>query len=301
MKRAVSVSLGSTKRDATLEITLLGERIHLERIGVNGDLHRASELFRGLDGEVDALGLGGMDLGMWVDDRFYPLYGAQRLADGARHTPVVDGAGLKHTLEGQIGRFLESRIGEYLDEFGRRALVTVSVDRWGMALAFDDLGYECIFGDFMFALGLPIRLRKLQTVRRISRIILPLGGRLPIQWLYPMGAKQETISPRWTAEYKWATVIAGDRNYIVRHMPTRLTGKVVVTNTTTEDDRELFRNAGVRFLVTTTPVYQGRSVGTNLLEAAFIAASGQKRELSVDELDILLERSQIQPQLQEFT
>lgn len=301
MKRAVSVSLGSSKRDASLTISLLGEQVQLERIGVDGDLRQARRLFNALDGEVDALGLGGMDLGMWVDHTFYPLYGAQRLVSAVKDTPVVDGAGLKASLERRVGTYLETQFGPYLDERGRRALITVSVDRWSLAQTFEEHGYECVFGDFMFALGLPLRLRSLRSVRRIARWVLPIGGRLPIQWLYPMGTRQEAHDPRWTAEYDWATVVAGDRHYIARHMPAQLQGKVIVTNSTTRSDTGLFRQAGVRYLVTTTPVYGDRSVGTNLLEAAFIAASGEGRELTREELSDMLDRARIEPQVRELS
>jgi hypothetical protein len=62
-------------------------------------------------------------------------------------------------------------------------------------------------------------------------------------------------------------VIAGDCHYIKRHMPDDLRGKVIVTNTTTPDDQQLFKALGVKFLVTTTPVLDGRSFGTNMMEA----------------------------------
>jgi hypothetical protein len=83
-------------------------------------------------------------------------------------------------------------------------------------------------------------------------------------------------------------------------MPERLEGKVIATNTTTAEDVELFRQAGVKYLVTSTPVLEGRSFGTNVMEAALIAASGKGRLLTHDELDELLSRLGMQPQLQEL-
>jgi hypothetical protein len=57
-------------------------------------------------------------------------------------------------------------------------------------------------------------------------------------------------------------------------MPDNMVGKIVVTNTTTERDVKLFRDSGVKYLMTTTPVIDGRSFGTNMIEAALLAASG---------------------------
>jgi len=75
---------------------------------------------------------------------------------------------------------------------------------------------------------------------------------------------------------------------------------VIATNTTTTEDVELFRRAGVKYLVTSTPVLEGRSFGTNMIEAALIAASGKGRLLTHDELNELLDRLGMQPQLQEL-
>ena len=49
MKRAVSISIGSSKRDKAVEVELLGERIRIERIGTDGDMEKAARLFQELD------------------------------------------------------------------------------------------------------------------------------------------------------------------------------------------------------------------------------------------------------------
>ncbi|MCX7682555.1 MAG: quinate 5-dehydrogenase, partial [Anaerolineae bacterium] len=61
MKRAVSISLGSSTRDKKVTLTLLGQEITLERIGTDGDVAQAIRLYRELDGKVDAFGVGGID------------------------------------------------------------------------------------------------------------------------------------------------------------------------------------------------------------------------------------------------
>ena len=70
MKRAVSISLGSSKRDKRVQLELLGELVVIERIGTDGDMERAAQLYRELDGQVDAFGVGGADLGLLVDDKW---------------------------------------------------------------------------------------------------------------------------------------------------------------------------------------------------------------------------------------
>lgn len=298
MKKAISVSIGSSKRDKAVEIELLGEMVHIERIGTDGDMEKAAQMYKELDGKVDAFGVGGADLGVMVDEKWYPLYSVQPMVRYIEKTPVVDGAGLKNTLENQVAATIEDKIGDYLKE--KKAFITLGVDRWGMSKSFLDNGYECVFGDLMFGLGLPFAIHTESSLRTIASLLMPVVGRLPFEWVYPTGEKQEVRIPKWEKHYQWATVVAGDCHYVKRHMPDRMDGKVIVTNTTTPSDVELFKSAGVKYLVTTTPVLDGRSFGTNMMEAALVAVSGEGRELTHKELEVLLNQLGFEPQIQEL-
>ncbi len=295
MKRAVSVSLGSSKRDKKVEIELLGERISLERIGTDGDMEVAAELFRDLDGKVDAFGVGGTDLTLTVDGRVYALHSVQKMVKDVHKTPLADGSGLKNTLESRLAPYIDEFIGEHVHP--RRALITSGADRWGMTTSFFDAGYECVVGDLMFALGLPFPLRSKRALKILAALLIPIVGRLPFEWLYPTGEKQEARDPKWGEYYEWGTVIAGDCHFISRYMPPRLEGKVIVTNTTTQADVDRFREAGAAYLVTSTPVIEGRSFGTNMMEAALIAATGKSEPLSQSELVTLIDQLDLHPQI----
>jgi hypothetical protein len=296
MKRAVSVSLGSSKRDKAVTVTLLGEKVSIERIGTDGDMEKAARLYQELDGQVDAFGVGGADLGLMVAGKWYPLYSVASMVRFIKQTPVVDGAGLKNTLERRVVPFMEKHLGEGVSP--KRVLFTGGADRWGLTMSFYENGYECVFGDLMFALGIPIPLRTTGQVKTLAALLMPIAGRLPFAWVYPIGEKQEKWEPKYQNWYEWATVEAGDCHYLKRHMPARLEGKIICTNTTTSEDVDRFRAAGVKYLVTTTPVLEGRSFGTNMMEAALIAASGKGRKLSTDELNGLLDQLGFEPQIQ---
>lgn len=300
MKRAVSISIGSSKRDKAVEVELLGERVQIERIGTDGDMEKAAQLYKEMDGKVDAFGVGGADLGVLVADRWYPLYSVQSMVRFVKKTPLVDGAGLKNTLENRLAPFIDASIGAYVSEKGKKVLIALGADRWGMTTSFVDAGYECVFGDLMFALGLPFPLRSIESVKRLAALVMPIAGRLPFTWIYPTGEKQEKRDPKWEQYYQWATVVSGDCHYVKRHMPDRLDGKVIATNTTTPADVEMFRQAGVKYLVTSTPVLEGRSFGTNMMEAALVAVSGKGRVLTREELNQMLDQLEFEPQLQEL-
>jgi len=300
MKRAVSISIGSSKRNKKVEVTLLGEKVSIERIGTDGDMEAAALKYKELDGQVDAFGVGGADLGAIVEGKFYPFHSVQKLVRYIQKTPVVDGGGLKNTLENKAPVFLEKHLKDYLDQHGRKMMMTVGVDRWGLSKSFVEAGYETVFCDLMFALDVPIPIRTLKGLRTLAGIMIPIVTRFPFEWLYPTGEKQNVRTPKWGKYYQWATVVAGDCLYIKRNMPADMKGKVIVTNTTTPEDVELFKQCGVKYLVTTTPVMDGRSFGTNMMEAALVAISGKNRPLTWPELTEMLDQLGFEPQLQEL-
>jgi hypothetical protein len=300
MKRAVSISIGSSKRDKAVEIELLGQKVSIERIGTDGDMEKAAQLYKAMDGKVDAFGVGGADLGLMVDKKWYPLYSVRPMVRFIKQTPVVDGVGLKNTLETRLAPFIETKIGNYIAERGKKVFVCSGADRWGMSKSFLDGGYECVFGDIMFGLGMPFAIHTEKSLKILAAVLLPVVGRLPFKWIYPTGEKQEKRVPKWEKYYLWATIVAGDCHYIKGHMPDRMDGRVVVTNTTTPADVEMFRQAGIKYLVTSTPVLEGRSFGTNMMEAALVAAAGKGRVLAREELNQLLDQLGFEPQLQEL-
>lgn len=295
MKRAVSISLGSSKRNNAVELDLLGERVRIERIGTDGDMEQAARLFGELDGQVDAFGVGGADLGLMVGDRRYLLHSVKPMVRLVKHTPLVDGSGLKNTLERGVAPYMDAQIGSPQP---RRVLMTSGADRWGMSMSFLDSGYEGVFGDLMFGLGLPVPLRSAAAIKRVTALLLPVVTRLPFEWLYPTGEKQETNTPKFGRWYEWASVIAGDCHFVKRFMPARLDGKIICTNTTTPEDVATFRAAGVRHLVTTTPRLEGRSFGTNMMEAMLVAVSGKGRPLTDSELEEMIVRLELRPHIE---
>ncbi|NPV56774.1 MAG: quinate 5-dehydrogenase [Anaerolineae bacterium] len=275
MKRAVSVSIGSSKRDKQVEVTILGEQVCLERIGTDGDMQAAARLFAELDGQVDALGVGGALLGLMVDERWYVMRSVRALTAHVNRTPVVDGTALKMTLERKAAAAVDAVLQDQLPT--RTAFSMSGVDRYGLTRGFLDAGYESVIGDLMFTLGIGYPIHSDKDLKRLAATLIPIVSHLPFSWLYPTGEAQEKRTPKWTKYFNWASVIAGDCHYIARYMPDDMTGKVIVTNTTTPEDRRLFKPTGIRHLFTTTPIYEGRSFGTNLLEAAIVAVLGWKQ------------------------
>lgn len=270
MKQIVGVSIGSSKRNHSVKVNLLGTDFEIKRIGTDGDLAAAQQMLKQLDGKVDALGLGGIDLFFVADGKKYVLRDAAKLKNAVKQTPVVDGSGLKHTLERAAIQYIQEK--NVLSLKGKTVLMVAAVDRFGMAESLVESGCKMIFGDLIFGLGIPIPMRKYKTFKRVAKFLLPIVVKMPIKMLYPTGESQDKQSNKNQKWFKQADIIAGDYLFIKKYLPKRLDGKSIITNTTTAEDVAELKKRGLNYLITTTPVFNGRSFGTNVMEATLVAA-----------------------------
>jgi hypothetical protein len=297
VKKVVSVSLGSSSRDHRAEVTFLGEGLDISRVGTDGKLDAAIAMVRELDGKADAIGLGGIDVYLYAGRHRYALRDGLRLLEAAKITPVVDGSGLKNTLEREAVRFMQDELA--MDLRGRRVLMVSALDRFGMAQALVDAGADVLFGDFIFALDKDMPVRDLHEFERMAEKYLPDACKLPFQFFYPTGKKQERPpEPKYPQYYDQAEIIAGDFHFMRQFMPERLDGKIVLTNTVTQANVDELAARGVKLLITTTPDIAGRSFGTNVLEAAFVALLGKRwSEVVAADYERLLNELRLKPRV----
>ncbi len=269
MKRVVSISLGTSKRDKTAHTNIGGVDFEIRRIGTDGDKRGFASLVRQYDGTVDCIGVGGTDAYLYAGQRRYAFMETLRLMQGAHLTPWVDGSGLKDTLERETIRLLDASGAVPLRDM--RVLLVSAVDRFGMAGALSERASFVVYGDLIYGLGLPIPIHRWTTVQRLARLALPIVTRLPIEWIYPTGARQEVNTPRFTRWFEEADVIAGDWHLIRRYMPSRLDGKIIITQSSRQAEATMLKDRGVAKLVTTTPEIGGEAFATNVMEAALVA------------------------------
>ncbi len=273
MRHILSVSLGSAKRDHAFETEFMGEKFLIERIGTDGDWAKAIQLIKDNDGKVDAFGMGGIDLYINVAGKRYVIKDAKRLIAHAKKSPMVDGSGLKNTLERKC--IMDIQKEGILDLRDKKVLMVCAVDRFGMAEAFTDVGARLTLGDFIYAVGLPMPLKSLKALKILGRIAAPVVVRMPFDSIYPTGEQQHSIIPKHSKYYYDAEILAGDFNYIRRYLPEKLNGQTIITNTTTQEDMALLKARGISRVITTTPDMGGRSFGTNVIEALIVSILGK--------------------------
>ncbi|NLC59246.1 MAG: quinate 5-dehydrogenase [Armatimonadetes bacterium] len=301
MEKIVSVSLGSPSRDFAVEVELLGRPLRIERRGVGGSYESYFRLLRELDAdpEVRAIGLGGINRYLLCEERKHEFTVARRMAATVTHKPVVDGVGLKLSLEPHIIHQLQKE-GE-IDLAHSRVLMVSATDRWGMAQALKEHARELVVGDLMFALDLPVPL-SWRWLSILAPLLLPLIVRcVPFKALYP--TSEAKAKPRFRRWYAWADLIAGDWKFIRRCLPEEpeaLAGKTILTNTVTDKDIALMRARGLSLLVTTTPNLSGRSFGTNVIEGVVVTLAGKRPEemTGADYLAVLAQLGWDRPRLE---
>ena len=142
-------------------------------------------------------------------------------------------------------------------------------------------------------------MRGLDEFEEMARKYLPDACKLPFQFFYPTGKKQDRPpQPKYPEYYDDAEIIAGDFHFMRQYMPDRLDGKTILTNTLTAGDVEELRARGVTTLVSTTPDFAGRSFGTNVIEAALVALLGKRwSEVTPEDYARLLEALHLRPRL----
>lgn len=298
MKRVLSVSIGDSKRDHYVETEIMGEKFIIERVGTDGSIQKAIELIEKMDGKVDAIGMGGISLHLWAGNRSYTIRAALPIKRAAKITPVVDGAGLKNTLERRIITYLHNN--NIVNFTKKKVLVTSGLDRFGMAESLDNCGADIMLGDLIFAIGVNIPIHSLKGLYRVAAVAAPIACLLPFHMIYPTGDEQnKNNGSKFAKHYDNAEVVAGDFHYVKKFMPLDMRGKIIITNTVTEEDVSLLGDRGTELLITTTPEFNGRSFGTNVMEGVVISllkASG--RENTPAEYEEILNKLDLKPRIE---
>jgi len=298
MKHVMSVSIGSSKRNHKVETKILGEEFIIERVGTDGDIKKAIEIIRENDGKVSAFGMGGIDLYVCIGNKRFTIKDAVPIAQAAKISPIVDGSGLKNTLERKVIDYLTEH--EIVDFKNKKVLLVCGLDRFGMAEALEKTGCDLVIGDLIFTVGIPIPIKSLNSLNVLASILAPIICKLPFSMLYPTGKKQEKkVSSKFERFYDEADVIAGDFLFIKRYMPDKIPGKIILTNTVTADDVEMLSKSGAKMLITTTPELNGRSFGTNVMEAVLVSLSEKPyKSLTPKDYEELLDKLGFAPRIE---
>ncbi len=282
MKKLLILHLGGD--DYTSTVTFLGQALELHWTGCRGNAARAVDCIREADGHVDAIGVAGLPAQLKLGNASRPHALGAGLAAAAIHTPVVDGSGLRDGLE-RWGVLLADRAqpGIFAE---KRILMVPGLNHNGLSQALARHSPDLHYADPLVYFALPnipgVGAR--QTLDQVAAPTLEQLDQAPFRRLLPQPGKPGT--PRATAPFERADVLAGDIGAIRRYAPDRLDCKTVVVECADESDLDDLRQRGASIAVTLMPALDGRGGLGNwpaaVLEAALVALR-PNAELPLDE------------------
>jgi predicted amino acid dehydrogenase len=287
IKRIVSISLGSSRRNYCCTITLLGQRIEIRHIGTNGNSTQAAVLARAYDGEVDVISLGPPAVAAHVRAACYIHPELHSFASQPRQTPIVYGQVLRATLE----RWAALRASEVLSIGGRtcRVLFPSGIESYQAASALTAFQPRLCFADPLLHTGLPFvpSLHSLAQLEQYTARVLPVLKLLPARFMLGDPGARGRANQRVQRLFKQAELIAGRCETILRCAPPALPGCIVLTDDPSPAEIEDLRRRGVAALVTLTqPLCPEQPfLAADVLEAAITAITGHSGP--PDEADVL--------------
>ncbi len=248
MPQIIVVHLGA-QPDAEFTAHLLGREVVVRRRGAAGDARRAVSLVReAASAGVDAVALEGLPLTLRLGATSLDHSLAPALREAAEATPLVDGLTVRDALD----RLAVERVSQAhptLFRF-RRVLMAPGLNRQALADALAVHSPRLRYADPALLFGLPFSLPPGPWTDRFARLMRRRLAGLPFEQISPPEGEG---TPRVTADFAWADLIAGDMNLIRRHAPYNLRDKLVVTDWLSDDDLAELRARGVAQVVVTVP------------------------------------------------
>jgi len=297
MKKILCISLGSSSRDYHFETAFLGHHVEITKKGTDGSYQKALALVRESDGNVDAISLGSMQLHLECGGRRYVHQLTQHLVRTAHKTIIVDGSGIRNTLERWAVRLIAH---EKPDIFNKKnVLVLCGLHNYALADVLSEFTNSLSFADPMLHFRLPLVLHSFRALALYGHLTLPYFAKHSYGHFYPTGRRQDTIKPALRKKiFEQADIIAGDFHYIRHYSPEKLRNKTILTNYVTEQDTADLKERGVTTLITVAPRIADYAVDVDVLEALFLVTA--KKDWSTmtrdDYLNTIIE-AKIQPGL----
>ncbi len=265
MKTVVSIHLGESARDFEFSTTLLGAKLRLRRIGVNGDLERAARLLERFSEEADQVSLGGLSpAGALVrrDKRvaeFVARAAAAQAATGTTLARVHEEWAVRQMQRERPGTFVNARV-----------LFLSGMEDYALARLLSQQTKNLFFADPILRLGLPKLLGSLSSLRTFARAA---ALRTPLP---PQATRERELA----ASGLLANAVA-DAHVLVLHrdliakLPWDLRGKVVLTSAISDEMLAQLRAAGAYAAIDRAPRLLDRPIECDLLEGALLAATNR--------------------------
>lgn len=295
MKKVVTVTLGSSKKDFEFTTEFLGQTYTVRRMGTDRDTGKAWELMRRQQAHADAIGLGEISDHYNVGLRSLINKETKRLVNVVTRVPVTTGATLRRLLQVRAVRYVQKEIGHYFNN--NLVLFLSGMRNYDMAVAMSDYTKNLSFADALFQTGTPTMLTSLEQLELYAKgSNLVLSGK-------PGGMLEASLSDfkikRAAAAVAKSHVIVGTFPEIKSvGNPSNLEGKTIITSAVDDERLAFFTECKVNLVVDVSPKIFEKVVGINTIEAMILASLDKApEEISDDDFAEILDELDLKPRL----
>lgn len=295
MKKVVTVTLGSSKKDFEFKTDFLGQAFSVRRFGADKDSTRAWEMMRRQQANADAIALSDMPDHYHVGLRTVINKKSQHLMQVVTRVPVTTGASLRRLLQVRAVRHVQKELGNYFNN--NLVLFLSGMRNYDMAVALSDYTRNLSFADPVFHAASPVLLSSLDQLELFAKgkELLPEG--IPGDFLKSvLGTLKNKIVANAVA--KSHVIVGTFREIQAVASGGNLEGKTLITSAVDDEALAFFAKQKVNLAVDVTPKLFDQVVGISTITAMILAATGKaESELTDHDFEEILHELDIKPRL----
>jgi predicted amino acid dehydrogenase len=295
MKKVVTVTLGSSKKDFEFKTKFLGQEFSVRRFGADKDSTKAWEMLRRQQANADAIALSDMPDHYHVGLRTVINKKSQHLLQVVTRVPVTTGASLRRLLQVRAVRHVQKELGNYFNN--NLVLFLSGMRNYDMAVALSDYTRNLSFADPVFHAASPVLLSSLDQLELFAKgkELLPDG--LPGDFLKGvLGTLKNKIVAN--AVDKSQVIVGTFREIQAVAAGRNLEGKTLITSAVDDEAFAFFAKHKVNLAVDVTPKLFDQVVGISTITAMILAATGKaESELTDHDFEEILHELDIKPRL----
>jgi predicted amino acid dehydrogenase len=295
MKKVVTVTLGSSKKDFEFKTTFLGQEFSVRRLGADKDSSKAWELMRRQQANADAIALSDMVDHYHVGLRTVVNKESQRLMQVVTRVPVTTGASLRRLLQVRAVRHVQKELGNYFNN--NLVLFLSGMRNYDMAVALSDYTRNLSFADPVFQAGSPLLLSSLEQLELYAKGKELLPDIVPGKFLKSVLStlKNKIVA---NAVAKSHVIVGTFREVQAVSSSGNLDGKTLITSAIDDEALAFFAKHKVNLVVDVSPKLFDKVVGISTITAMILASTGKSEaELSDHDFEEIINELDIKPRL----
>lgn len=295
MKKVITVTLGSSKKDFEFKTRFLGQEFSVQRLGADKDSSKAWELMRRQQANADAIALGDTVDHYHVGLRTVVNKESQRLMQVVTRVPVTTGASLRRLLQVRAVRYVQKELGHYFNN--NLVLFLSGMRNYDMAVALSDYTRNLSFADPVFQAGSPLLLGSLDQLELYAKGKELIPDIVPGEFLKTVlrTVKNKIVG---NAVAKSHVIVGTFREIQAVSSGGNLEGKTLISSAVDDEALAFFTKHKVNLVVDVSPKLFDKVVGISTITAMILASTGKpESELSDHDFEEIINELDIKPRL----